>query len=153
MSTASDRRDPSNHGRIIDLKSIAILSGVTAIVFLAADAFMIPLVMRPLFLSRLGPQMLDDLRLFPAALFYIIHVAGLVVLAGAPALRIRDAGSAAIKGAMVGLVAYGCYEMTSWTIMRNWDATLVVVDLIWGVFISGFAVWAGTTVAIKLSAA
>jgi uncharacterized membrane protein len=131
------------------MKSSFILFAVTALVFLVADAFMIPLVMRPLFLSRLGPQMLDDLRLLPAALFYIIHIASLVYLAGLPALREKDATQAALRGAIVGLAAYGCYEMTSWTIMRNWDATLVVIDLGWGIFISGLAAWIGTKIALR----
>jgi uncharacterized membrane protein len=133
------------------MKSAFVLTGVTALVLIAADAFMIPLVMRPLFLSRLGPQMLDDLRLFPAALFYIIHVGALVFMAGLPALREARAQVAAVNGAVTGLAAYGCYEMTSWTIMRNWDATLVMVDLTWGIVISGLAAWTGAKAALRLA--
>ena len=65
--------------------------------------------------------MLETLRLGPAALFYAIHIGGL------------------INGAALGLVAYGCYEMTSWTIMRDWHAGLVITDVTWGAFISGLS--------------
>jgi uncharacterized membrane protein len=133
------------------MKPVLVLSSIIALVMLAADSLMIPLVMRPLFLSRLGPQMLDELRLFPAALFYLIHIVGLIHLAGVPALRAGKTVIAAINGAMVGLVAYGCYEMTSWTIMRNWDATLVIVDLSWGIVISAFAAWLGATAALRIA--
>jgi uncharacterized membrane protein len=102
--------------------------------------------MRPLFQSALGETMLEALRLGPAALFYIIHIAGLVYFAGRPVLRGGSANVALRDGAMLGFVAYSCYEMTSWTIMRDWTTTLVVVDLAWGTVISGVAAWGGAVV-------
>ena len=116
---------------------------VTALVFIGGDAIVIPNVMRPLFLSYLGPQMLDVLRLGPAALFYIIHIGGIAYFAVAPALKAQRARKAFVDGAILGLVAYSCYEMTSWTIMRDWHLNLVLIDTAWGTFISGFAAYCG----------
>lgn len=124
-------------------KAVVACTVVTAIVLLAADAVVIPLVMRPLFQAALGEAMLDALRLGPAVLFYAIHVGGLIWFAVLPALRAGSARSAFINGAALGLVAYSCYEMTSWTIMRDWHAGLVVADVIWGAFISGLSSLAG----------
>jgi uncharacterized membrane protein len=108
---------------------------VAAAVFLAADALMIPFVMRPMFKAALGDAMLDELRLGPAVLFYAIHIGGLAYFSA----RAPGAFAAFLDGAMVGLVSYACYEMTSWTIMRDWAAHLVAVDLAWGVVLSGTA--------------
>ena len=124
------------------------LSLTTAAVVLLADALVIPVVMRPLFLTYLGPLMLDRLRLVPAVLFYAIHIFGLVYLAGLPALRAGAPKIALINGAVLGLVAYSCYEMTSWTIMRDWHVNLVLVDVAWGTFISGAAAYCGARIAI-----
>jgi uncharacterized membrane protein len=124
------------------------LSLTTAIVLLAADAIVIPVVMRPLFLTHLGLLMLDSLRLVPAVLFYAIHIFGLVFLAGLPALRAGRPKIALINGAVLGLVAYSCYEMTSWTIMRDWHINLVLVDVAWGTFISGVSAYWGARIAI-----
>lgn len=124
------------------------LSLTTAAVVLVADALVIPVVMRPLFLTYLGPLMLDSLRLVPAVLFYAIHIFGLVYLAGLPALRTGNPKIALINGAVLGLVAYSCYEMTSWTIMRAWHVNLVLVDVAWGTFISGAAAHCGARIAI-----
>ena len=123
---------------------LAIFAAVTALVFCVGDAVMIPLVMRPLFKVALGAAMLDDLRLVPAALFYVVHMAGLVHFAGRPVARGGTAGGAFLNGAMLGLVTYSCYEMTSWTIMRDWHVGLVIIDIGWGTLISGMAAWAGT---------
>jgi uncharacterized membrane protein len=122
---------------------LLIFTAVTALTFCIGDAFMIPLVMRPLFQSALGNQMLETLRLGPAALFYGIHVGGLAYFAGLPATRGGTAMEALANGAVLGLVAYSCYEMTSWTIMRDWHGTLVLVDIVWGTVLSGTAAWLG----------
>jgi uncharacterized membrane protein len=128
---------------------LAIFAAVTASVFLIGDAVMIPLVMRPLFKAALGATMLDELRLGPAALFYLVHIAGLVHFAGQPVRRGGPAGAAFRDGAILGLVSYSCYEMTSWTIMRDWHIGLVIIDMAWGTLISGLAAWAGAVVADK----
>ncbi len=129
--------------------TLAIFAAVTAAVFLVGDAIMIPLVMRPLFKAALGATMLDELRLGPAALFYLIHIAGLVYFAGRPLLRGGSAGDAFVNGAVLGLVSYSCYEMTSWTIMRDWHVGLVIVDTGWGTLHSGVAAWAGAVMTGK----
>jgi uncharacterized membrane protein len=117
-----------------------------ALVFLAADALMIPLVMRPLFQSALRGGMLDELRLVPAALFYLVHIAGLVWFAGRTALK-EGPAAAGRDGAILGLFAYSCYEMTSHTIMRDWRWDLVVIDTTWGAALSGLAAFAGALAA------
>jgi uncharacterized membrane protein len=128
--------------------TIFVLALVTGLVFLAGDFFMIPAVMRPLFQKHLAAQMLDSLRLTPAILFYLIHIGGLVYFAGLPALRDGSAVTALVNGALIGLIAYGCYEMTSHTIMRSWHINLVLIDLAWGVALSGLSAWLGALAAL-----
>jgi uncharacterized membrane protein len=129
---------------------LLIFALFTALVFCSADAVVIPLVMQPLFKAALGSQMLDQLRLGPAAAFYIIHIGGLVWFAGRPAVRGGTARGALLDGAILGFVSYSCYEMTSWTIMRDWTPALVVIDVTWGTIVSGLATWAGGTISLKL---
>jgi uncharacterized membrane protein len=118
-------------------------TAAAALVYAIGDSIMIPLVMRPLFKDALGAQMLDTLRLGPAVAFYVIHIAGLVYFIGPSAIHGGAARTAAADGAMLGLIAYSCYEMTSWTIMRDWNIRLVVIDIAWGMLISGASAFAG----------
>ena len=124
-----------------------ILILAIAAVFLIGDAIMIPLVMRPLFAAHIGPLMLESLRLWPALLFYVIHIGGLTYFAALPALRTGTPLLALFNGALIGLIAYSCYEMTSYTIMRDWHVKLVVTDIVWGMAISGLAAWLGVLAA------
>jgi uncharacterized membrane protein len=111
---------------------IAILYVSACAIFLVLDALMLTFVMRPLFEKHLGDQMLDKLRLLPAAIFYLGYVAGLTCVVSLPALRAGDPWAALIPAAIVGAMAYGTYEFTSYTIMKAWHPTLVAVDMAWG---------------------
>jgi uncharacterized membrane protein len=116
----------------------------TAAVFLILDALMLSFVMKPLFTRHIGPLMAEPIRVAPAALFYLAYVAGLVYLVSIPAIK---AGSPIILPALIiGLMAYGTYEFTSWSIMKDWHWQMVATDVTWGAFLTAFSAWAGVTI-------
>ena len=118
-----------------------ILYVLTAVIFLALDAAMLSLHMRSLFERFLGDQMLKEIRIVPAALFYLAYVAGLIYLVSYPALK---TGSATLlPAAIIGAMAYGTYEFTSYAIMKSWSPILVANDVIWGTVLTAFSAWAG----------
>ena len=122
-----------------------ILYLATAIPFLILDALMLTFIMRPLFERHIGAMLLPDIRIVPAVLFYLAYVAGVVVLVSLPALK---RGEAVVLPAMIlGALAYGTYEFTSFAIMKNWDWTMVAVDLTWGTVLTGVSAWIGVMVA------
>ena len=43
----------------------------------------------------------------------------------------------ALTGALVGLMAYGTYDMTNLATVRDWPVLMSVVDMIWGAVLSG----------------
>lgn len=123
---------------------ILTLFAVTAAVFLILDAIMLTLVMKPLFTRHIGPLLAEPIRIAPAALFYLAYVAGLVYLVSLPAVK---TGAPVILPALViGLMAYGTYEFTSWAVMRDWHWSMVVTDTLWGGALTAFSAWAGVTV-------
>jgi uncharacterized membrane protein len=128
--------------------TFAILVIVTGLVFLAGDMVMLPAVMRPLFQKYLGSMVLESPRLLPAAGFYLIHTCGLVYFAGMPALREGSATTALVNGALIGLIAFACYELTNHAIMRKWHIRMVVTDMAWGTTISALSAWLGALAAI-----
>lgn len=120
------------------------LYAATAAVFLILDAIMLTLVMKPLFTRHIGPLLAEPIRLAPAALFYLAYVGGLVYLVSLPAIR---AGSPLVLPALIiGLMAYGTYEFTSWSVMKDWHWTMVVTDVTWGGFLTAFSAWAGVMI-------
>jgi len=126
-----------------------ILYAVTAFIFLALDAVMLTLVMKPLFTRHLGDIMRDSPMLAPAGLFYLAYVAGLVFLVSLPALRDADPTRAALHGAIIGAMAYGTYEFTSMSIMKDWSWAMVATDTTWGAVLTGFSAWAGVSLILR----
>ncbi|MFN3577270.1 MAG: DUF2177 family protein [Tabrizicola sp.] len=116
----------------------------TAIVFLILDAIMLTLVMKPLFTRHIGPLLAEPIRLAPAALFYLAYVAGLVHLVSLPALK--NGAPVVLPALIIGLMAYGTYEFTSWAVMRDWHWQMVVTDVAWGGTLTAFSAWAGVTI-------
>ncbi len=120
----------------------------TAILFLIADAIMLRSVLQPVFSRHLGDALYaGGFRFLPALLFYLTYMGGVLYFAALPALRADAPSLALLNGAILGFVAYGTYEFTSWAVMRDWHPQMVVMDLAWGTFVTAVTAWGGVMVA------
>ena len=68
-------------------------------------------------------------------------------------LGVARPAAAARRGAALGLVAYGTYELTNWAVLRDWPALLVPIDIGWGVVLTAVAGLAGKLAYDSLSEA
>ncbi len=127
-----------------------ILYLVTALVFLCLDAIMLKTVMRPLFEGHIGDMLATELRLVPAALFYLAYVAGILWFVSLPALREGAPLNALLAGAALGAMAYGTYEFTNYATLRDWHWQMVLVDVTWGAVLTGVSACAGVIAARAL---
>jgi uncharacterized membrane protein len=128
-------------------KQIRAYTAALAVILLC-DGLWLGLVARDLYAREMAGLMADDVRLLPAALFYFGYPAGLVMLALPGAgMRITGLLPAAARGALVGLMSYGTYDLTNLAVVRGWSPMLTVVDLAWGVCISTLAATAGAAFA------
>ena len=123
---------------------ILTLYATTAIVFLILDAVMLTLFMKPLFSRHIGGLMLADIRILPAAAFYAAYVAGLIYLVSLPALK--TGAPVLLPAAVIGAMAYGTYEFTSYAIMKDWHWSMVAADVTWGTVLTALSAWAGVAV-------
>src|SRR3569833_1867772 len=105
---------------------------VTAVVFLGLDSLWLSQIALGMYRRELGTLLLDRPNLVVAGLFYLLFVIGIVVLAIVPALNGGGWVTALVAGAVLGLVAYGTYDITNLSTLRNWSLTVTVADLIWG---------------------
>lgn len=127
---------------------LAVLYLATFATFLILDAIMLSLVMKPLFTTHIGPLMAEPIRLAPAALFYAGYIAGLIYLVSLPALR--DNGAVILPAAIIGAMAYGTYEFTSYAIMKDWHWSMVATDTLWGTVLTATSAWVGVQAARAL---
>ena len=121
--------------------------GGVLLALLALDALWIGLYMASAYKQALGELMLAQPRLASAVAFYLLYAAGVVFLAVAPGLRADSWQTAALHGAVLGLVAYATYDLTNYAILKAWPLGLSVVDVAWGAFMTAVAAGAGWFVA------
>ena len=97
--------------------------------------------------SRIGRVVAGPAQTGVAGLFYLVYVAGLVHFAVLPAMHAGSWVTALMKGALLGLVAYGTYDMSNLSTLKNWSVSVTIVDMAWGVGLSAVAATCGYLVA------
>jgi len=126
---------------------ILVLYFSTAVIFFAADAVGLRLLIKPVFERHVAHLFADPFRMVPAALFYLGYVAGVLWFVSVPALRTGDPVAALVGGVLLGLMAYGTYEFTNYATLRDWSVQQVAIDTTWGGILTGFSAWAGVMIA------
>ena len=116
---------------------------VTAVVFLGLDAVWLTQIALGMYRRELAGLLLDQPNLAIAGLFYLLFVAGIVILAVVPALNGGSWINAPLLGAVLGLVAYGTYDITNLSTLKGWSLTVTMADLAWGTVLSAIAATAG----------
>lgn len=126
---------------------IAYFSGL--IVMGILDACWLGFATSRLYRPGIGHLMTDKPIIPAAVLFYLIYAAGVAYLVTLPALTAGGLGAAVTRGAVLGLIAYGTYDLTSLAIMKGWPLNLTVVDMIWGAVITGVTAGASLLITQK----
>ncbi|WP_339538106.1 DUF2177 family protein [Pseudomonas sp. RA_15y_Pfl2_54] len=131
------------------MKNALIAYVATLVTFLLLDGIWLGLLMAPTYRELLGSLMLEKPLLVPAAVFYWLYVFGCVVFVVLPASSWQRAAK---MGALLGLVAYGTYDLTNWATLRGWSVQVTLMDWMWGAFATAVACTVGFSVARRLCA-
>lgn len=116
----------------------AKLYAVALVSLVVLDALWIGLIANRFYHSHLDYIFASSFRMTPAALFYLIYAAGLVVIIVEPSLG-KSLTHAFFYGALIGLMAYGAYDFTNQATIRDWPLVITIVDLLWGTFATATA--------------
>lgn len=123
----------------------------TALVFLGLDFLWLTRISPAFYRSRIGELLLEQPNFTAAAAFYLLYVTGIVYFAVVPALAAGSWSTALVSGAVLGLVAFGTYDMTNLSTLKGWSLQISLVDMIWGMVITAISAVIGySAVAIVL---
>jgi uncharacterized membrane protein len=82
---------------------------------------------------------------WPAAIaFYLLYAAGVTYFVTNPAIAEDRPISGLLKGAFLGLIAYGTYDLTNQATIEGWPPLLTVVDLVWGTVMTALVGYGAT---------
>lgn len=73
----------------------------------------------------------------PALAVYILLAIGIVTLV----IPRGGADASLAEGALVGLLVYGAYDLTTLSTLQGWPAVLTTMDIAWGATVSAFITW------------
>jgi uncharacterized membrane protein len=114
----------------------------TLVVFLGIDYIWLSRAMS-FYKLELGGLLAEKPNLAIAGGFYALYVAGIIALAVVPAERNGSWITALLLGGVLGLVAYGTYDLTNLATLKGWSTKVAIVDIAWGTFLTATSSLAG----------
>ena len=132
------------------MKTIMTAYAAAAVTMLGMDAVWLSISADLLYRPLLGDILLPAFRPIPAILFYVLYVVGIVMFAIKPALETGRWSGAAAKGALFGFFCYATYDLTNQATLKTWPATVTIIDMGWGTFLTACVATVGYVAASKL---
>ena len=130
-------------------ESIITFLSVTTI-FLLIDIIWLSQSFSYIYQPNIGELLRENIIIFPAILFYIIYPLGATILVALPSLEKVLLKTIFINGFILGVIAYGTYNLTNMATLEGWSAKVVIIDMIWGGFLTGVSVLLGTLISKKV---
>jgi uncharacterized membrane protein len=127
-----------------DVKRNISLYLATLIVLIPIDFLFLGTVAKSFFSSQVG-DMLGEIRLAPAILFYLLYVAGILIFVSGSASATWQ--STLLYGALFGFFCYATFELTSLSLLKHWTWPVVMVDVSWGAFVTAVSSMLGLMIA------
>jgi uncharacterized membrane protein len=100
--------------------------------FIVVDLLWLGVIARGFYQAQLGHLMKSNVNWAAAIAFYLVFVAGIVLLVVWPALERQSFTQLLLLGALFGLVTYAAYDLTNLATLEGFPVTVAIVDLIWG---------------------
>ena len=110
---------------------------ITSILFIIVDLLWLSFSVKYFYKPQLGTLLNEKPVMWAAILFYLIYVVGLAIIILQPAIKQDSITQAFFTGIVFGIVAYGTYNFTNMATIKNWSPYVVLIDIIWGGFLTG----------------
>ncbi|MBP6184431.1 MAG: DUF2177 family protein [Saprospiraceae bacterium] len=116
---------------------------LTTLVFFAIDLTWLGLIAKSYYNRHLGHLMAEQVIWSAAIVFYLIFIVGIFLFVIAPAVEKQSWTHALLYGALFGLFTYATYDLTNLATLKGWPMSIVFVDILWGMFLTGAVSVAG----------
>ena len=108
-------------------------------IFLFIDIIWLSQSVNYLYSPHIGDLLRETPLILPAILFYLIYPLGVTILVIVPKLDNGSLRSILFNGLVLGVVAYGTYNLTNMAALKGWSVNVVIVDMIWGGVLTGIS--------------
>ena len=125
------------------MKRNIVLYLVTLAVLMVLDFLFLGVLAKSFFVAEVG-DMLAEVKLVPAFLFYLLYVVGVLIFVSRPAHSFR---STLLYGALFGLFCYATFDLTSLAVLKHWSSCVAALDVAWGAAVTAISSTAGFLIA------
>jgi uncharacterized membrane protein len=130
------RKRLSSHLNAMKTIVTAYFSSLLAMLIL--DGVWLGITMKRFYAAHIGHLLAESPKLGPAAVFYPLYILGVTLLVVLPAVRAQaEPHKVFLAGALLGMMAYGTYDLTNQATLKDWPLTVTIVDLAWGTLLTG----------------
>jgi uncharacterized membrane protein len=135
-----DNQSTVNRIGVEDKMKVTLVSfSIMTTIFLFIDVIWLSQSVSYFYQPNIGDLLRESPLIFPAILFYLIYPMGVVILVVVPKLNKGLLRSVFFNGFVLGIVAYGTYNLTNMAALKGWSVNVVVVDMIWGGLLTGIS--------------
>ena len=121
-----------------------------SLIFLTIDILWLSFSVKNFYRPNLGNLLLDKPIFWAAILFYVVYVIGVTIIVIQPSLNNNSLFQAFYIGCILGIVAYGTYNLTNMATIKGWSPYVVFVDMLWGGILTGTSSTLGIMIAKKI---
>lgn len=100
-------------------------------------------LMRDFYMQRIGHVLSGTVYLPAGVAFYLVIVFALYYLAIMPGYHAKSLSMTLINAAILGVAAYGTYDLTNMATIANWPLSITLVDMVWGGIVAAVSALAG----------
>lgn len=130
--------------------NVVIAYVATAVVFAVADGVWLSTFGAQFYRPRLSGLIADGVVWGPAIAFYLLFIVGALYFAVLPAIDQGRWTQALVRGALFGFFAYMTYDLTNWATLREWPASVALLDIAWGTTATAISSAAGAAITIAV---
>ena len=108
---------------------------LTVPVFFVIDMLWLGVIAKGFYREKLSAFLSPTVNWPAAIIFYLLFIVGIIFFAVLPG-KVKDSlFISAIYGALFGFFTYATYDLTNLATLKNWPLSVVVVDILWGMFL------------------
>jgi uncharacterized membrane protein len=127
----------------MNIKIVIIGYLLTFIVFLVIDMLWLGVISKNIYRKYLSSFLTENINWTAAIIFYLIYVVGISIFAIYPSVNKDSVYNSVLLGALFGFFTYATYDLTNLATLKGWPLPIVIIDIIWGSFLSAVVSFAG----------
>ncbi|MFT5897870.1 MAG: putative membrane protein [Glaciecola sp.] len=126
------------------VKAFAISLVAIILCFGFMDALWLGVIAADIYQQEMQGMLRSSYPVWPWLTFYLIYASSIAILAVQPSLKplmqekscTKSIMLVASRGFILGLAAYGAYNLTNYAILQNWSLKISLIDWTWGCIIT-----------------